>query len=69
MAYVTSVERLAKLEGQAEMLTRALERRYHAPVPEEVMAKIRNASDSAILERWVDLAFEVSSLEEFQQRM
>jgi hypothetical protein len=51
------------------MLIRALERRYHAPVPEEVMTKIRNASDSAILERWMDLAFEVSSLEEFQQRM
>jgi hypothetical protein len=69
MAYVTSVERLAKQEGQAEMLIRAVERRFHLSIPEEVLAKIRSASDSAVLERWLDLAFEASSLEEFQQRM
>lgn len=73
MAYVTSVERLAKeegrIEGQATMLIRALERRLKTTVPEELAAWIRGTTDLAILERWLDLAFEVASLEEFRRRM
>jgi hypothetical protein len=73
MAYVTSVERLAKqegqIEGQATMLIRALERRLKTTVPEELVARIRGTTDRAVLERWFDLALDVSSLEDFQLRM
>ncbi len=73
MPYVTSVERLAKEEGRMEeraaMLIRALERRLKISVPEDLAARIRGTTDLALLERWFDLAFEVPSLEEFQQRM
>jgi hypothetical protein len=73
MAYVTSVERLAKeegrIEGQAAMLIRALERLLKTTVPEQLAARIRGTTDLAVLERWFDLACEVSSLEEFLQRM
>jgi hypothetical protein len=38
-------------------------------VPEELTAQIRGTTDLAVLERWFDLALDVSSLVEFQQRM
>lgn len=73
MAYVTSVERLAREEGQIEgrtaMLIRALERRLKSTVPEELAARIRSTTDVALIEQWLDLAYAASSLEEFQQRM
>jgi len=73
MPYVTSVERLAKEEGRIEeraaMLIRALERRLKISVSEDLASRIRGTTDLALLERWFDLAFEVASLEEFQQRM
>jgi hypothetical protein len=73
MPYVTSVERLAKQEGRiesrVEMLIRALERLLKTTVPDELQARIRGATDIAVLDRWFDLACEVPSLEEFQQRM
>ncbi len=69
MAYVTSVERLAKQEGQAEILIRALERRLKTTVPEELATRIRRTTDLALIEQWLDLAYAASSLEEFQQRM
>lgn len=73
MPYVTSVERLAKEEGQIEgrvaMLIRALERRLKAHVPEDLTSLIRGTSDLALLERWFDLTLEVESMEEFRRRM
>jgi hypothetical protein len=73
MPYVTSVERLAKEEGQIEgrvvMLIRALERRLKAPVPEDLTSLIRGTTNLALLERWFDLTLEVESLEEFRRRM
>ena len=73
MPYVTSVERLAKqegqVEGQAEMLLRVLTRHYRVSVPESVMTQIRATTDVALLERWLDVVFEAATLEEFQQRM
>jgi hypothetical protein len=69
MAYITSVERLAKQEERINLLIRVLERRLHTTVPEELAARIRGTTDSALLENWFDLACEVSSLDEFQQRM
>ena len=73
MPYVTSVERLAKQEGVAEgrieMLLRALRQRFQVAVPEELATRIRSTTDSALLERWLDLVFEVTTLDDFQQRM
>ncbi|MGH7172791.1 MAG: hypothetical protein ACRELF_12790 [Gemmataceae bacterium] len=69
MPYVTSVERLAKQEGQAEMLIRALERRFQTTIPEELATRIRSTTEVATLERWLDLTYATASLEEFQQRM
>jgi hypothetical protein len=75
--YVTSVERLAKeegrvegrVEGQAEMLLRAVERKYGVAVPEPLVTRIRAGADSASLERWLDLLFASATLEEFQQQV
>ncbi|MGH7172904.1 MAG: transposase [Gemmataceae bacterium] len=77
MRYVTSIERLArqegkaegKAEGQAEMLLRALARRFQPTVPEEIVARIRAATDLALLDRWFDLVYDTGTLDEFQQRM
>ncbi len=73
MPYVTSVERLAKKEGrdegQAEMLLRAMERRFGATVPEAVATQIRANTDPAMFQQWLDWVFETASMEEFQQRM
>ncbi len=73
MPYVTSVERRAqqkgRIEGQAEMLIRALERRFPGSVPEGLGARIRGTIDSAMLERWLDLAYASANLEEFEQKM
>ncbi len=73
MPYVTSVERLAKeegrIEGQIEMLIGALERRLKTTVPEELAARIRGTTDRAVIEQWLDLAYAVATLEEFQQSM
>jgi hypothetical protein len=73
MAYVTSVERLAKEEGQIEerrrLLLRALEHRLKIAVPEDLASLIRGTTDLALLDRWFDLTLEVPSLEEFRRRM
>jgi hypothetical protein len=71
MPYVTSIERLAekrgKAEGMAETLLRVLERRWATPVPADLAAAVQATSDLAQLERWVDLALQANSLEEFRR--
>jgi hypothetical protein len=79
MPYVTHIERIAlkkgeakgeakgKAEGKAETLLRIVERRFATKVPPDLDAAIRGTTDLARLDRWVDLAFEVSSLEEFRR--
>jgi hypothetical protein len=81
MPYVTSIERLAKQEGQAEgraegkaegkaeTLLHLLTRHYGVAVPESLATRIRSTTDSALLERWLDLIFDAPTLDEFQQRM
>ena len=69
MPYVTSVERLAKREGQTEMLIHALERRFKTSLPEELTSRIRGTAEVTTLEKWLDLAYASATLEEFQQRM
>ena len=75
MPYVTSIERIAlkkgeakgKAEGKAKTLLRVLERRFASNVPADLDAAIRGTTDLARLERWVDLAFEAGSLDEFRR--
>ena len=69
MPYVTSVERLAKRDGQIEMLIQALERRFRTTVPEELATRIQGTTDATLLAQWLDLAYATGTLEEFQQRM
>jgi hypothetical protein len=58
-----------RAEGRAEMLLRALERRFGVAAPEAIATRIRQTTDPASLEQWLDLVFASASLEEFQQRM
>ena len=71
MPYVTSFERLGfkrgKAEGKADALLHVLERRFAHGVPANLEAVVRAATDLERLDRWLDMAFEAGSLEEFQR--
>ena len=83
MPYVTSFERLGfkrgKAEGKAEgeakgnakgkadALLHVLGRRFAHGVPTELEALIRATTELERLDRWLDLAFEAGSLDEFQR--
>ena len=69
MPYVTSVERLAIREARAEMLIRAVARRFQVTVPEDLAARIRATTEQTTLERWLDLAYAAASLEDFRNKM
>lgn len=58
-----------RAEGGAALLLRALERRFGVAVPEAITLRIRQTTDLALLEQWLDLALTVSSLDDFRQRM
>jgi hypothetical protein len=79
MPYITGIERLAekrgkaegkvegKAEGRVDTLLQILEKRSATAVPTELASAVRATSDLALLERWVDLALQVTSLEEFRR--
>lgn len=85
MPYITSVERLGfergiaegvtlgkaegKAEAKADMVCQVLERRLGAKAPLDLEAAIRNSRDLAQLDRWVELAWAASSVEEFRRLM
>lgn len=73
MPHMTSIERRGmergRAEGRAEMLLRALKRRYRVAVPEELATRIRGTSKVSLLDKWLDWTYEISSLEEFQRRI
>ena len=50
-----------KAEGKADMLLRQLRRRFD-PLPETVMAKVRNASDDQLNE-WADNILDAQTLD------
>ena len=68
MPYVTSTERRAQQKGRIELLIQTLERRFQAPLPEALAARIQETRDAMLLGQWLDLAYATASLEEFQQR-
>jgi hypothetical protein len=71
MPYITSIERLAlkrgKAEGKVEALIQVLGRRFPTPVSADLDTTIRATTDLAQLERWMDLAVQATSLEEFRR--
>jgi hypothetical protein len=77
MPHMTRIERRgreqARAEGQAkgraEMLLRALERRFRVAVPEELAARIRATTDLNLLEQWFDWTLEAVSFDDFKQRI
>ncbi len=75
MPYVTSFERIGfkrgkaegKAEGKADALLHVLARRFSNAVPADLEALIRATTELERLDRWLDLAFEAASLDEFQR--
>src|SRR5207302_7053237 len=75
MPYVTNFERLVlkkgeakgKVEGKAEALLQVLERRFQTQIPADLAAAIRGTTDLSRLERCLDLAFEVGSVDDFRR--
>jgi len=83
MPYVTSFERLGfkrgkaegeakgkaegEAKGKADALLHVLGRRFAHGVPTELEALIRATTELERLDRWLDLAFEAGSLDEFQR--
>jgi hypothetical protein len=67
MPYVTSFERLGFKRGKADALLHVLTRRFAQGVPADLEVVIRATTDLERLDRWLDLVFEVDSLDEFQR--
>jgi hypothetical protein len=57
----------AEAKAEARSLLRVIEKRYRE-LPEEVAVPIRACTDSAQLERWLDLVAEIETLAEFRQK-
>jgi hypothetical protein len=57
----------AKTEAKVETLLRVLQKRYRE-LPEELTAAVRACTDSAQLERWLDVALEAETLAQFRQQ-
>jgi hypothetical protein len=57
----------AEAKGRTEMLLLAIRQRYQQ-LPEEIAVPVRACTDSDQLERWLKVALEVETLEQFRQR-
>jgi hypothetical protein len=55
-----------EIKGKAEALLRVLGRRF-PPVPQDLESKVRLATDSGQLDRWLDAAVTAVSLDEFRR--
>lgn len=58
---------VGKAVGKAESLLRVLRRRYR-DLPEELATSIRACTDGDQLERWLDVALDAETLEQFRQQ-
>ena len=58
--------RKGKVEGKAELLVGVLQRRL-APVPEDLVARIRASTDRDPFDSWLDSAYTAKTIEEFRQ--
>ncbi|HEV3117229.1 MAG TPA: hypothetical protein VGY58_09265, partial [Gemmataceae bacterium] len=68
MGYANTIEGMAHKRGKAEALIQVLERRLNSKLPDELTARIKSAKDLADIERWMDLAVEAASLEDFRRQ-
>lgn len=73
MPHLTTIEKRGlergRAEGRAEMLLRALERRFGVAPPKKMATRIRETTDLTLLEQWLDAVFTASSLDDFQQHI
>ena len=56
-----------RLETKIEDLLRVMQKRYRE-LPEALVAAVRTCTDSAQLDRWLDLALEAETLAQFRQQ-
>ena len=64
---LANAESKAKAEAKADSLLRVLRKRYRE-LPEELAASIRACTDGDLLERWLDVALDAETLEQFRQQ-
>ena len=79
MPYVSSIERIAREEGEiegkakakvetkVEVLLRLLTKRFHAATPAELEARIRATADLAKLDARIDMGLEAADLADFRR--
>jgi hypothetical protein len=60
-------EARAEVKAKADALLRVIQKRYRE-LPEELMTAIRASTDSAQLDRWLDVALEAETLAQFRQQ-
>ena len=76
MPYVSSIERIAREEGEiegeakakVEILLRLVTKRFNAAIPAELEACIRATADLAKLDAWIDAGLEAADLADFRRR-
>lgn len=72
MPYVSSIERIAREEGQAEAniktLLRLLTKRFQAAVPADLEEHIRSTTELEKLEAWIVMTQEANDLADFRRR-
>jgi hypothetical protein len=56
----------ARREGKIDLLELVLKGRF-APLPEDLVARLRSTTDSALLDRWATLAGTAPTLDQFRQ--
>jgi hypothetical protein len=64
---LSQAEAKAEVKGKTELLLHAIQQRYRQ-LPEQIAVPIRACTDSAQLERWLDVVLEVDTLEQFRKR-
>ncbi len=75
MPYVSSIERIAREEGEikgkadakVETLLRLLSKRFKTAIPAELEVCIRSTADLTKLDAWIDSSVEASDLADFRQ--
>lgn len=65
--YLEEIRAGERLRSRQTTLQRTLELRFRTPVPADVVAAVRAAPDAAQLDRWLETAFTVDSIDDFRR--
>lgn len=57
------------IEAKIDMLLRLLQRRTGKAVPSKLAAQIRQTTDQATLDQWLDVVLDLTSLDDFRGRI